>query len=113
MATKIHRRCPACVEFDDLISAGAVGLIQTVDRFQPERGYQLKTLAEHRIRGAILDYRSSRAIAKRCVVLSQATGASDVKRQKRMSIHGNLLLVLVTPGVIILPKECSMLHDAD
>jgi RNA polymerase sigma factor for flagellar operon FliA len=31
-------------------------LIQAVDRYDPERRVQLKTLAEHRIRGAILDY---------------------------------------------------------
>jgi RNA polymerase sigma factor for flagellar operon FliA len=44
------------VEFDDLVSAGTLGLIQAVDRYRPERGCLLKTLAEHRIRGAILDY---------------------------------------------------------
>lgn len=56
IATKIHRRLPHQVDFDDLVSAGTVGLIQAVDRYQPGRGYKLKTLAEHRIRGAILDY---------------------------------------------------------
>jgi RNA polymerase sigma factor for flagellar operon FliA len=52
----MHRRCPPQVELDDLVSAGILGLIQAVDRFRPERGCLLKTLAEHRIRGAILDY---------------------------------------------------------
>jgi RNA polymerase sigma factor for flagellar operon FliA len=52
----MHRRCPPQVEFDDLVSAGTLGLIQAVDRYRPERGCLLKTLAEHRIRGAILDY---------------------------------------------------------
>jgi len=56
IATKIHRRLPHQVDLDDLVSAGTVGLIQAVDRYQPDRGYKLKTLAEHRIRGAILDY---------------------------------------------------------
>src|ERR1035438_1558962 len=56
IATGMHRRCPPQVEFDDLALAGALGLIQAVDRFRPERGCLLKTLAEHRIRGAILDY---------------------------------------------------------
>jgi RNA polymerase sigma factor FliA len=56
IATGMHRRCPPQVEFDDLVSAGTLGLIQAVDRFRTKRGCLLKTLAEHRIRGAIFDY---------------------------------------------------------
>jgi RNA polymerase sigma factor (sigma-70 family) len=55
-ATRMHRRCPLQVDLDDLVSVGTLGLIQAVDRFRPERGCLPKTLAEHRIRGAILDY---------------------------------------------------------
>ena len=33
-----------------------IGLIQAVDRLDPDRHLKLKTLAEHRIRGALLDY---------------------------------------------------------
>lgn len=55
LARRLHRRCPH-VELDDLIQAGAVGLIQAVDRFDPARNLKLKTLAEHRISGALLDY---------------------------------------------------------
>ena len=54
LARKLHRRCPQ-VELDDLISAGTIGLISAVDRFDPVRNCKLKTLAEHRIRGAMLD----------------------------------------------------------
>jgi|SRR5581483_3493277 len=56
LATRLRKRCPHQVELDDLISAGTLGLIRAVDRFQSQRGYQLKTFAEHRIRGAMLDY---------------------------------------------------------
>jgi RNA polymerase sigma factor for flagellar operon FliA len=55
LARRLHRRCPQ-VELDDLIQAGATGLIQAVDRFDKSRGCMLKTIAEHRIRGALLDY---------------------------------------------------------
>lgn len=55
LARRLHRRCPQ-VELDDLISAGTVGLIQAVDRFDSSRNLKLKTLAEHRINGALLDY---------------------------------------------------------
>ena len=55
LARRLHRRCPQ-VELDDLISAATIGLIQAVDKFDTTRGLKLKTLAEHRIRGAMLDY---------------------------------------------------------
>lgn len=55
LARRLHRRCPQ-VELDDLIQAGTIGLIQAVDRYDESRGCPLKTIAEHRIRGALLDY---------------------------------------------------------
>src|SRR3989304_4680366 len=34
---------------------GVIGLLKAIERFDPSRGILLKTYAEHRIRGAILD----------------------------------------------------------
>ena len=55
IARRIHERLPENVSLDDLISTGVVGLIAAVDNFDPAHGVQLKTYAEHKIRGAILD----------------------------------------------------------
>lgn len=55
IARRIHERLPENVTLDDLISTGVVGLIAAVDHFDPSQGVQLKTYAEHKIRGAILD----------------------------------------------------------
>src|SRR6202035_4593491 len=55
IARRIHSRLPENVSLDDLISTGVVGLISAVDHFDPSMNTQLKTYAEHRIRGAILD----------------------------------------------------------
>jgi RNA polymerase sigma factor for flagellar operon FliA len=55
IARRIHDRLPENVSLDDLISTGVVGLIAAVDNFDPAQGVQLKTYAEHKIRGAILD----------------------------------------------------------
>lgn len=55
IARRIHERLPDNVSLDDLISTGVVGLIAAVDNFDPSHGVQLKTYAEHKIRGAILD----------------------------------------------------------
>lgn len=55
IATRIHEKLPASVELDDLISAGIIGLLAAVDNYDPSHGASLKTYAEYKIRGAILD----------------------------------------------------------
>lgn len=46
---------PHYVEFNDLVSAGLLGLIQAIDNFDYQRGIKFETYAIPRIRGAILD----------------------------------------------------------
>lgn len=55
IARRIHERLPASVSLDDLISTGIVGLISAIDNFNPAHNVKLKTYAEYKIRGAILD----------------------------------------------------------
>lgn len=55
IARKIHERVPESICFEDLISAGVVGLINAIDNFDASQNVRLKTYAEFRIRGAILD----------------------------------------------------------
>ncbi len=55
IARRIHERLPDSVNLDDLISTGAMGLISAIDRFDPSLNVKLKTYAEYKIRGAILD----------------------------------------------------------
>ena len=55
LALRIHEKIGGAVSLDDLISAGTIGLIQAVDAFDPNCNVKLKTFAEYRIRGAILD----------------------------------------------------------
>jgi len=46
---------PRNVSKEDLASYGIMGLIDAVEKFEPERGLQFETYASWRIRGAILD----------------------------------------------------------
>lgn len=55
IARKIHERLPDTVALDDLLSAGVIGLINAIDHFDPGQNVKLRTYAEFRIRGAILD----------------------------------------------------------
>ncbi len=55
IARRIHERLPESVSLEDLISTGVVGLISAIDHFDPGLNVKLKTYAEYKIRGAILD----------------------------------------------------------
>src|SRR3990167_5093831 len=55
LAQKIAIRLPANIELDDLISAGVIGLMDAVDKYDSTRDNKFKTYAEFRIRGAMLD----------------------------------------------------------
>lgn len=55
VAQKIAIRLPPNIELDDLISAGSIGLMDAIDKWDPTRDNKFKTYAEFRIRGSILD----------------------------------------------------------
>lgn len=55
IARRIHDRLPVSISLEDLISAGTMGLIAAIDRYDPKLDVKLKTYADYKIRGAILD----------------------------------------------------------
>jgi RNA polymerase sigma factor for flagellar operon FliA len=55
IARRIQERLPDSVSLDDLVSNGVLGLISAIDNFDPLQNVKLKTYAEYKIRGAILD----------------------------------------------------------
>jgi RNA polymerase sigma factor for flagellar operon FliA len=55
IARRIHERLPESVSLDDLVSSGILGLIAAIDNFDPAHNVKLRTYAEYKIRGAILD----------------------------------------------------------
>jgi RNA polymerase sigma factor FliA len=55
VAHKICAKLPACIDANDLIGDGVLGLLDAVDKYDPARGVSFKTYAQYRIRGAILD----------------------------------------------------------
>jgi RNA polymerase sigma factor for flagellar operon FliA len=54
-AARLFCPVPFGLERDDLLGAGAIGLVKAVDRFDPERNIKFETYAITLIRGAILD----------------------------------------------------------
>jgi RNA polymerase sigma factor for flagellar operon FliA len=55
VAGRVRAGLPACVDQDDLISDGVVGLMGAIDLFDLDRGLQFQTYAVPRIRGAMVD----------------------------------------------------------
>jgi len=55
IAHRISAKLPSHVELNDLVSAGVLGLLDAVEKFDPTRGVKFKTYAELRVKGAILD----------------------------------------------------------
>jgi len=68
---------PISIAQEDLISYGTMGLMEAVERFDPERGLKFETYAVTRIRGAIIDQLRfqdwiPRGVRKRSKELSEA-----------------------------------------
>ncbi len=55
VAGRVAAGLPANVDQADLSSYGIFGLIDAIDKYEPERGIKFETYAMSRIRGAILD----------------------------------------------------------
>lgn len=85
VARQLARTLPVDTEFDDLVSAGTVGLIKAVETFDPSRGLAFSTFAAPRIRGAILDDLRKRDPVPRSVRRKQRQIASA-----RGVLHGAL-----------------------
>jgi RNA polymerase sigma factor FliA len=55
VAFEMREHLPAHLDLDDLVSAGTMGLIDAVRRFETGKHVKIETYARYRIRGAILD----------------------------------------------------------
>lgn len=78
---------PPSVDRSDLISEGKIGLIEAINRFDPDKNVKFETFATWRIRGAILDYLrkldwSPRSLRKKAREISEVQGRLDKKLGK-------------------------------
>jgi len=55
ISTRIAAELPSSVQVDDLVSAGTFGLIDAIERYDPDLGTRFESYCAVRIRGAILD----------------------------------------------------------
>ena len=55
VAGRVRSGLPSSVDQADLISDGVIGLMDAIEKFDPDRGLQFQTYAVPRVRGAIVD----------------------------------------------------------
>ncbi len=55
IANRIAARLPLHIDIRDMINSGVLGLMDALEKFDPEKGVKFETYAEYRIKGAILD----------------------------------------------------------
>ena len=103
VARRVFERVPQHVEFEDLVSAGLVGLIDAAAKFDGSKQIQFKSYAQFRIRGAILDSlrmldwsprelrRKGRAMAEAIRVLSSRLGRTPGDSEIALEMEMDLL----------------------
>ena len=73
IARSFQKRLPSSVDFDDLVGAGNLGLVEAARRFDPAQGASFGAFAQHRIRGAITDSLRRIDPVSRCLRSQQKT----------------------------------------
>jgi RNA polymerase sigma factor for flagellar operon FliA len=85
IAIRVSRRYPSNLEVEDLVNIGTIGMMEALDRFEPDRGVPLKAFAELRIRGAMVD-----AIRKTDWVPREVRRRNHVVGEARRALHNRL-----------------------
>jgi RNA polymerase sigma factor FliA len=116
VAGRMRSRLPQSVDQDDLVSDGVLGLIDAIERFEPDRGLSFQTFAVPRIRGAIIDGLRAmdfvpRSVRDKVRVVQQATAVLE-ERLGRIPEAEEVALELGIPvnQVRDLTKQASSSH---
>ncbi|UZJ45242.1 RNA polymerase sigma factor FliA [Marinimicrobium sp. C6131] len=94
-------RMPACVQVEDLIQAGMIGLIEASQKYDASKGASFETYAGIRIRGAIVDemrrgdwaprsvHRNARRISEAIGIVEGRTGrdAQDAEVAEQLGVE--------------------------
>ena len=125
VAIRIHKRVPQSVDLEDLVSAGLLGLMEAVVKFDSAKKIPFAGYAQFRVRGAILDSLRStdwaprsmrhkgRAVQEAIRVLSErlrhAPSEEEVAAELKMSLNSYQKLLGELKGLEIgsLQRECK------
>ena len=92
VAGRVAVGMPSNVEFDDLVGYGVFGLLDAIDKFDPEKNVKFKTYAVTRIRGAIFDELRSidwipRSVRQKTREVEEAIGTLEARLGRTATDH--------------------------
>lgn len=102
VARRFDRSTGDPARYAELVSAGAEGLLQAVERFDPSRGYRLSTFAVTRIDGAIRDHLRREAAVPRSVgSIGRRVAEARTRVEHRLGRHALETEVARELGVVM------------
>jgi RNA polymerase sigma factor for flagellar operon FliA len=130
LARQLVAKLPASVEFDDIVQAGMIGLMDAARRYRADQGAQFETFATQRIRGAMLDElrendwaprtvrRTQRALDAAVHALEQRLGRAPAEREIARELGVSLpdyraMLVEARSGQIVSFEELEETSDGE
>lgn len=104
VAKCICKELPIEIERSDLISFGAIGLIDAIKKFNPARGMKFKSFASLRVKGAIIDGLRSCALHSRDAV-EKNKSLLNTEEKLRQELHREPAPYEVIEEMKIKPKH--------
>jgi RNA polymerase sigma factor for flagellar operon FliA len=124
VATRLISTLPRSVRLDDLISAGVMGLLSSLDNFDPNLNIKFETFAVNRIRGAMVDSlreldwvprsirqkarQLDRAIEELTQKLGHAPSDAEIAGELKLSVDDYRRLIHETNATILVSFDASM-----
>ena len=90
IVNRIAVRLPSHIDLDDLHNTGVIGLMDAIEKYDPDKNCKFKTYAEFRIKGAILDQLRSldwvpRSVRQKSRKLEKAYGEVEQRLGRQAS----------------------------
>lgn len=129
VAGRVAIGLPATIDADDLNGYGIFGLMDAVEKFEPERGIKFETYAIARIRGAIIDglraddwaprsvRQKARTLERTVAALEARLGRSATDAEIRAELHLNAdeyaALLSEVKGAVLVSLDDLWTKDGD
>lgn len=112
-ALRLQVRLPASIDLDDLIQAGAIGLLGAVDDFDPKKGIALTTYISLRVRWALIDELRDRDWVPRRVRSNSREIAAVIQRLEQENSAAATELEIADAMGVTLQEYQQMLADTN
>lgn len=129
VAGRVSIGLPATVDPDDLHGYGIFGLMDAVEKFEPDRGIKFETYAIARIRGAMIDglrdndwvprsvRQKARTLERTVADLEARIGRSatdeEIRTELNLSVDDYAALLSEVKGIILVSLDDLLVRDVD